>query len=255
MPTPFYHLSLAQELVEEPGLPQSVLNFLIGNQAEFLFGNIAPDVQVVSGQARAETHFFELPVQKNLSDPWESLWKTHPQLRLPSIPDSSQRAFMLGYLCHLYADWQWIKQIFSPVFGLDSAWGTFQERLIWHNVLRAELDEKILPTINPHTAEFLAKVIPNHWLPFVQDGDLVQWRDQIARQLQPDKKIETIAVLAARQNIPIEEFESYLTSEEKKREMIFNHVNQTELDSFRSQLIIASRSFIQVILLHPKNID
>ncbi|MGB9521260.1 MAG: zinc dependent phospholipase C family protein, partial [Anaerolineales bacterium] len=97
MPTPFYHLSLAQELLERPDLSPLFQDEVENYQAEFLFGNIAPDVQVVSGQPRAETHFFDLPLRQNLLKPWELLWQTYPQLTVPSNLKLEQRAFLLGY--------------------------------------------------------------------------------------------------------------------------------------------------------------
>jgi hypothetical protein len=245
MPTPFYHLSLAQELIERPDLPPSFQEEVVSYRAEFLFGNIAPDVQVVSGQPRAETHFFDLPLRQNLLKPWELLWQTYPQLTLSSNLKPQQRAFLIGYLCHLLADWQWIRQIFIPVFGLQSPWGTFQERLIWHNVLRAYLDQQIIPAMKPNLAEYLLTVTPQSWLPFVADHHLLLWRDQIARQLQPGQKIETIEIFASRQNISPDEFKRYLSSEDAMEEIIFQRLPRTQLNLFRSQLIEDTLSFIK----------
>ncbi|MGB9640802.1 MAG: hypothetical protein ACPL4H_07795, partial [Anaerolineales bacterium] len=141
--------------------------------------------------------------------------------------------------------WQWIRQIFIPVFGLQSPWGTFRERLIWHNVLRAYLDQQIIPAIKPSIAEYLLGVEPQGWLPFVTDNHLIQWRDQIARQLQPGQKIETIEIFASRQNISPDEFKHYLSSEEVMEEMIFQRLPQAQLNLFRSQLIMDTLSFIK----------
>ena len=71
MPTPFYHLSLAQELLTHPSLPEPINQFLRMRRCEFMFGNTAPDVQVVSGQARQETHFFNLPILAGDRPAWE----------------------------------------------------------------------------------------------------------------------------------------------------------------------------------------
>lgn len=217
-------------------------------QAEFLFGNIAPDVQVVSGQARAETHFFDLPLHQNLLKPWESFWRANPQLTFPSILNPHQKAFLLGYFSHLLADWQWIRQIFVPVFGLQSPWGTFQERLIWHNVLRAHLDQQILPSLQPKIAEHLLKAEPCDWLPFVEDRYLIQWRDQIARQLQPGQKNETIEVFASRQHITPAEFRRYLSSEQALQEVIFSRLSRRRLNLFRSQLITETLAFLEQLM-------
>ncbi len=244
MPTPFYHLSLAQEVMGQPNLPKAIQEALINHQAEFLFGNIAPDVQVVSGQPRVETHFFDLPLQQNLHTPWESFWRAYPQLTFSSILNPHQKAFLLGYFSHLLADWQWIRQIFTPIFGLQSSWGTFQERLIWHNVLRAHLDQQILPSLQPQIAEHLLMAEPDDWLPFVEDHSLIQWRDQIARQLQPGQKIETVEVFASRQHITPAEFQRYLSSEQALQEVIFSRLSPARLNLFRSQLVTETLAFL-----------
>src|SRR5512136_610137 len=80
MPTPFYHLSLAEELVSHPNLQGNISQFLQAFRGGFLFGNTAPDVQVVSGQLRQETHFFNLPIQTGDRPAWELLLSDHPHL-------------------------------------------------------------------------------------------------------------------------------------------------------------------------------
>lgn len=62
MPTPFYHLKSAEDFLSGHYLPKPLQLFLMEQRAAFLFGNVAPDVQVISGQARSSTHFFELPI-------------------------------------------------------------------------------------------------------------------------------------------------------------------------------------------------
>ena len=80
MPTPFYHLSLAEDLLQHPALPEEVRQFLQASRCVFLFGNTAPDVQVVSGQPRQLTHFFNLPIQTGDPPAWELLLSDYPQL-------------------------------------------------------------------------------------------------------------------------------------------------------------------------------
>ncbi len=237
MPTPFYHLTLAQEILEHPRLPSATCSLLERNLGAYLLGQVAPDVQVVSGQPRAETHFFDLPLKNNPLPPWQQMWKSYPQLQMMGLLSEDHQAFLAGYVCHLQADWRWVQKIFVPVFGLQSTWGTFEQRLVLHNVLRAYLDEQIFPRLQPQWGVRMANVVPWHWLPFVQDQHLMVWRDRIAEQLKPGSKIATAEVFAARQGLKVDEFVRLVHSPSLLQEAIFSRLPLKQLDAFRRQLI------------------
>ncbi len=148
MPTPFYHLSVAEDLLRRSELPAGNLKLLLEYRPAFLLGNTAPDVQTVSGQARQATHFFEVPILPGTQPAWEKVLALQPSLaRSWQSPEGA--AFISGYLCHLQADWQWVVEIFSPVFGPGAGWMTFRRRLYLHNVLRAYLDQQIFDQLHP----------------------------------------------------------------------------------------------------------
>ncbi len=237
MPTPFYHLSLAQEILAHPALPATTRALIESNLPAYLLGHVAPDVQVVSGQSRAATHFFDLPLKSNSLLPWQQMWQSYPELEKSACLPADQKAFVSGYLCHLQADWRWVQQIFVPVFGLQSTWGTFEQRLVLHNVLRAYLDEQIIPTLQPHWSYSLESATPRYWLPFVRDTDLIQWRNLISEQLKPGSKIATIEVFAARQGLQVEEFVRLVRSPSVLQEAIFSRLPMTQLTAFRRQII------------------
>ena len=62
MPTPFTHLLAAPALLDQVGLSSAVRSRLAAEWPAFLLGNIAPDVQTLSGQTREATHFFPVPL-------------------------------------------------------------------------------------------------------------------------------------------------------------------------------------------------
>lgn len=237
MPTPFYHLAVAETLLHHPGLPGNVRTLLTDQRGAFLFGNTAPDVQVVSGQERQATHFFTVPIQPGSPPPWSKLLSTHPALAHPAALPAAQGAFLAGYLCHLQADWSWILSIFSPVFGPDCSWGTFPERLYLHNVLRSYLDMQVLAELPPSTARRLKQISPNGWLPFVEDQYLLEWRDYLAQQLEPGAAARTVEVFAARQGISPEEFYQLLESEQRMDQQVFSRLPRRSLKVYRRQLI------------------
>jgi len=239
VPTPFYHLSIAENLIKHPALQESLHGLLETHPGPFLLGNTAPDVQVISGQERQATHFFKLPIHTESQPPWEAMLAIHANLANPRLLPGAQAAFIAGYLCHLQADWIWISEIYLPAFGPNRTWGTFRNRLYYHNVLRAYLDAQVLPALSPVTPQRLGDSQPDHWLPFVADQYLRMWRDYLARQLTPGASIETIDVFAARQGISPTEFQELLDSEERMQQEIFVHLPRGVLSAYCERVIEA----------------
>lgn len=240
VPTPFYHLSIAESLIKHSALPDPLHRLLESNPGPFLLGNTAPDVQVISGQERQATHFFKFPIQTESQPPWEAMLAAHTNLAHPGLLPGAKAAFIAGYLCHLQADWMWISEIYLPAFGPSRTWGTFHNRLYLHNVLRAYLDSQVLTALSPATPQHLGDSQPDQWLPFVKDRYLRVWRDYLARQLAPGAVIETIEVFAARQGISPAEFHHLLDSEERMEQEIFVHLPRGVLSAYRERVIDAS---------------
>jgi hypothetical protein len=243
VPTPFYHISLAEEILAHPALPFATRLFLSEQCNEFIFGNTAPDVQVVSGQPRAITHFFDLPLQPDVQPAWEKFLAENARLTDPGNLPAAQAAFVAGYLCHLQADIFWIREIFLPVFGRRCQWDSFARRLYLHNVLRAYLDRQILPELA--CGAQIAVVLPNRWLPFVEDIHLVSWRDFLTSQLQPGARIQTVEVFAARQGISPEEYYALLSSEQRLDEEIFTHLTRQALEDYRQEIVRQNISLLR----------
>ena len=132
MPTPFYHLRVAEVLFEHPDLKVAACERISQCFPAFLLGNIAPDVQVISGQSREATHFYRLPMRENCAPAWEQMLSDQPALKPAGLRDGEQGVFISGYLCHLQADWFWVEQIFDffPEQNLHDFW----ENLITNNI-------------------------------------------------------------------------------------------------------------------------
>ena len=237
MPTPFYHISLAEDLLTHLALPDEVRQFLTLNRCTFLFGNTAPDVQVVSGQLRQVTHFFDLPIQENAPFPWKLMLSSYPNLSKAGQLSKQRAAFVAGYLCHLQADWIWVREIFAPVFGPGSSWGSFRERLYLHNVLRAYLDVHILKRLNSGMDTCLSQVEPDGWLPFVDDYQLIKWRDTLFPQLQPGAATQTVEVFSSRGSKPASEFYTMLESEERMQQEVFEHIPLEQVNNYHQRVL------------------
>ncbi len=237
MPTPFYHLSLAEELINHHDLPEPICHFLRTYRNEFLFGSTAPDVQVVSGQPREVTHFFNLPIQPGDPPAWDVFLATYPELAITNTLPAALSAFLAGYLCHLQADWVWVNDIFAPAFGPRTTWGTFRQRLYYHNVLRAYLDRQILPGLPVDAGTCLGKVEPDSWLPFVKDQYLAEWRDLLAQQLHPGAAIQTVEVFSSRQGISAPEYYALLGSNERMHSEVFVHLPLERVESYWERVL------------------
>lgn len=239
MPTPFYHLCLAQQLVADTALPP----VLCAERAAFYLGNIAPDAQNVSGQTREATHFFDVPMRDS-TPAWRAMFRQHPSLARSSSLPPAQAAFMAGYLCHLALDQMWIAAIFDPIFGEEAQWATFRERLFLHNVLRIYLDERDRPTLLEDTGQLLRRAYPERWLPFLADEALIGWRDFVGGQLAEGGSAQTVAVFARRMGLENADFESLLQSPTALQSRLFPRVSLEALARFRAEGLARSRQVV-----------
>lgn len=237
MPTPFYHLSVALELLQVQQIPEVARQRLLRYADAFLLGNTAPDVQTVSGQSRQETHFFTVPPAANGPLPWEELLARYPQTARPERLPAEQVAFWAGYLCHLQADWLWIQELYLPVFGPQANWSDFGERLFLHNVLRAYLDRQFLAGLSNGVSEQLQSLDVHDWMPFVPANALVQWRDLLAEQLGPQGAVQTVAVFAGRSGVPVQEFDALLKDEVQLERRVFQRLSRQALQRYREQVV------------------
>lgn len=239
MPTPFYHLRFARDLLAAGGLPP----LLPREWPAFCLGNIAPDVQTLTGQPRAATHFFDVPM-RDLTPAWRVMFEHHPSLADPAGLPSARAAFLAGYLCHLALDQLWIARIFDPIFGESAGWSTFRQRLFLHNVLRIYLDRIDLPTLQEGVGATLRQAQPENWLPFLADHALCRWRDFVADQLADGAVSQTVEVFASRMNLAPTDFEFLLQSPAAMQAHIFDRLPQSSLADFRARGLAHCRDIV-----------
>jgi len=231
MPTPVQHIVVAEQLLRGPALPSAIRERLQSQRGAFLFGNTAPDVQTVSGQARAATHFFDVPF-RSTPRPHASLFKQYPAVSRPRSMPAAHAAFIAGYICHLWLDIVWVRDIYLPAFGPDAQWDTMRDRLLFHNVLRAWCDQNDQAQLNGDIGSALAAVEPRKWLPFTADYYLRQWRDLLTAQFQPGANIRTIEVFAERNRVPVDDFRHVLSSPQEMEAHIFAHAPRDRIEAF-----------------------
>jgi hypothetical protein len=237
MPTPFYHLSIAEELLAGGALPAQARTLIERNRPAFLLGHTAPDVAAVFGQERAATHFFEVPLLAGQPPAWEKMLSAHPSLRFAMRLPEAQAAFIAGYLCHLQADVLWVQRIYEPVFGPAAAWDSFGRRQIIHNVLRSYMDARLPDGFARRIHLTLMQAAPYNWLPFVNDHYLTRWRDFLTGQLAPGSVIQTVEVFAERQGVPPEFYYRLIGSEALMDAEVFSRLPRLELADYRGGLV------------------
>ncbi len=236
---------MAESLLTDESLPEEIRQLLTGNPSAFLLGHVAPDVQVVLGQKRKETHFFRLPVAENDTTPWEKIYQTYPELTPARVGSSTHAAFIAGYFCHLQADWAWAIEVFEPIFGRDATWGQRRKRLYLHNVLRSYLELQVLEHLNGFTRQGLEQAVIKNWLPFTQDKHLRTWQGFLVDQLKPGAKIRTVEVFASRQGISPADYYKLLDSEQNLETEIFSHLPRSRLDTYRNEVIQENIVFLK----------
>lgn len=250
MPTPFYHLALAEGTLRDPRLPEAARQLLASEYPAFILGNTAPDVQTLTGQTREATHFFEVPL-RNTNPPHEAMFAAWPELAHPPGQSPDRLAFLAGYVCHLLLDQLWIRRLFQPTFGPDAAWGNFPERLYLHNVLRVHLDRQLLPKLSGGIAGKLRAAEPHGWLPFVADEHLRAWRDFLADQLEPGAESLTVSVFAARMGREPAEFDNLLASPVEMDRRVFSRLSREQLAQFGAEGLAGGLRLLTDYLLEP----
>jgi len=211
VPTPFNHLALAEAVRIDPRLPAKTRRLLDRSRPAFLLGNTAPDYVSLAGRPRAESHLFEVPMADR-RPAHRILFGRHPDLADARGLDPDQAAFLAGYIVHLWIDQAWIAYIFEPAFGPSVGRGTFDERLLDHNLLRAALDQEDLTRLPSDLGAALQQAEPRGWLPFASDESLRRWRDDLASQLAPGGRPSTVEVFAARHRIEPRVFAARVTA-------------------------------------------
>lgn len=242
MPTPFYHIFLAQTLLQSAILPEKVFSEIQRSPTAFYLGNIAPDLQNLCDLSRYETHFYK--VHKPGQNPAEiTFLETYPQ-QANVEKGTEQRAFIAGYCCHLQADQIWLDLIFNPFFGQDNDWAPIKRRAFIHNVFRTWLDLKIFPMILQQGKTNLAEKPKDVSLPFISNTVLDDWRSYLLNQLQLNSADWTARIFAKRLGIDPEKFIELLESKDRMQKEVFSRVPEYIIDEYIELVLEKNRNFL-----------
>src|SRR5262245_56370524 len=124
MPNAETHLTAACDLLAEPALIQA-FPWLADDpcRAAFLMGSVSPDVRVIGGQTREQTHFFTIPFDDDRPAP-QVMCADWPQIASASHLAHPHAAFIAGYMTHLIMDQVWVEMVVMPGLYINGTdWG------------------------------------------------------------------------------------------------------------------------------------
>lgn len=183
MPPVCWHLVTARLAAKRAGL--ALLDEAPG---PYLLGATAPDVRIMTGQPREETHFITLDADHGERS-IDNLFAAHPDLR---TVNGRARAFLAGYLTHLEVDQAWITTVYRPFFGRESEHQSSLEANFMDRTLQFYMDWKERQDRDLVNAfyEHVMAADPADDLPIIPAPTLREWQGFVKRILQNEPSWE-----------------------------------------------------------------
>ncbi|MCA9952436.1 MAG: zinc dependent phospholipase C family protein [Anaerolineales bacterium] len=246
MPTPFMHLHIAEKTVNAFAIEHSdnrVLGQIRAAWPAFYFGSVAPDYQTICDVPREDTHFYHMPPEQGNMG-YNRMLKTYPQLADARVLTSPHAVFIAAYAAHLLLDMIWLREILYPIFLNSSHFEDRHERHLTHLILLTYLDGLAYNTLSATAGTTLAAAVPDHWLPFALDADLIRWQTLLTRQLLPGGQRETEAIFAERLGLTTEAFGALLADENWLQTHLLKKI---PIDSIQARLDTAVSESVTII--------
>jgi hypothetical protein len=230
MPTPIQHLRIADEIMSIQ-LPFRSWQLLTDHRPAFLLGSCAPDVTILSGQSREQTHFVNLSMRNQLSG-YQEMFRIYSELACPDKLDGAQAAFITGYITHLLVDELWVAQVYDPYLATQVPKNQGNRSALVEDLLRAWLENRDLVKLNANVGNSLAWAEPDRWVSFISDEHLGAWRDRIVKSFSTAMRTRTAEIFAARHHLSVSEFRRILSSPSEMKQRIFSRVPLQGLEQF-----------------------
>ena len=232
MPTASAHLAAVLDLLDDPALAARQRLASDEQRGALLLGSISPDVRVVSGQAREKTHFYDIPLSRDMPAS-QALLRRYPTLAKANGLPPRQAAFIAGYITHLVMDEAWLEFVVMPHIFIDETdWSRHHPNFRLYSLLMTYLAEEGSKRITPELVAQLQATEPRNWLPFASDADLVEWRDRVAEHLL-ESGWQTARMFAREMKVDTDELYVAVTSKEALDRELFSAVPRDALDAFQ----------------------
>jgi len=241
MPPLCLHLSIvkeAAELLQNPILDQ--------NMGGYAFGATLPDVHIITGLDREETHFFDLS-KEDYKSGTKTIFEAHPHLAQVEKLDGATKSVVAGYLSHLITDEIWIVDIYRPFFGNSSplrenAMANMFDKLIQYELDRREREGRAA------MEEIRSCVIgwePGDDIDFIDRHALIEWRDFVCAAAIREPNLALFPFFAKRFLLPRLEvdptqLEQFFSSLHANLEWVIQYVTPERLAAFREKTVSQS---------------
>ncbi|MCL0044052.1 hypothetical protein M1N24_00780 [Dehalococcoidia bacterium] len=142
MPNPFAHIDIAMY-----GAAALVCPPICDDLGSYLLGSCSPDIRIITGNSRDETHFAPLTNQE-IGAGAKRMFRTYPNLTdIANLPGKTQ-AFIAGYVSHLIADEVWIIKVYRPYFDNRKLFQNQMVANVMDRALQLEMDREAMDRHN-----------------------------------------------------------------------------------------------------------
>ncbi len=241
MPPICIHLSIAREaaeLLRHPVIDQ--------NLGSYLFGSTLPDVHIVTGGSREETHFFDLEGESSVSGA-RLIFEVHPTLANGERLDWATRSLVAGYLSHLVTDEAWVLDIYRPCFGSYSLLSQEPMANMLDRALQYELDRRERED-RGKMEEIRAQISrwePRQGFALIDAPALKQWAEFVLSATSREPSLDLFPFFArrfllTRQKVDPQQLEQFLSVLPAKLEWAIQYVTAKRIAAFREKAVADS---------------
>ena len=191
MPNTAVHIDFACRAVRQ--LDHPVLNRNVGYVA---FGSTAPDIRVITREARDVYHFAGLDFEE-VGAGISGMAAAYPDLFDLSRLEEQTQAFLAGYVSHLVLDETWITEMFRRYFGNAEVFGDNVTGQVMDRALQIELDRESR-SIAFEMLQAIDSARTGIEVTFLRDDALNEWCDWVIDRVRRPVSMDRLRFMAGR---------------------------------------------------------